>query len=103
MFYNIYFTPKNIETINKALKPRAWQKATELCRKFKEATRVNKPSPGYIIRISSEELVLLKSCIMEWYLFSDDDNRAMLAMQAYKSIIEDIAENAWSDNDVEIS
>ena len=103
MFYNIYFTPSHIETVNKALKPEGWQKATSLCRKFDEATRVHEASPGYVIQLSSEELILLKSCIMEWYLRSDEDNRAMKALQVYKTIIEDVAEALWTDDDVEIS
>lgn len=103
MFYNIYFTPSAIETVNKALQPEGWQKATSLCRKFDEATRVQKVSPGAVIRLSSEELVQLKSCIMEWYLHSFEDNRAMQALQVYKTIIEDIAEAIWNDEDVEIS
>lgn len=103
MFYNIYFTPSAIETVNKALKPRAWQKAISLRRKFDEATRVKTVSPGAVIHLSSEELIQLKSCIMEWYLRTDEKNRAMQALQVYKTIIEDIAEAIWSDVDVEIS
>lgn len=103
MFYNIYFTPSAIATVNKALEPEGWQMATSLCRKFEEATHFHTVSPGYVIHLSSEELVLLKSCIMEWYLRSNEDNRAMQALQVYKTIIEDIAEAIWTDEDVEIS
>lgn len=103
MFYNIFFTPSNIETVNKAIKSKRASHWASLRRKFHEATRVYTASPGYIIRISDVEMSQLKTCIMEWYLHSNEDNRAMQALQVYKSIIEDVAEAIWTDDDVEIS
>lgn len=103
MFYNIYFTPSHIDTVNKALRIKEWPNAESLLSKFGEAIKPRESDTGSIIRISSEELDLLKSCIMRWYLLTDVDNRAMLALQVYKTIIEDIAEETWSDEDVDIS
>ena len=103
MFYNIFFSTSAVETVNKALHFKEWPNATSLLRKFGEATEGHESSPGYIIRISSEELCLLKSCIMRWGLHSNEFEKEWKALIVFRDIIKDIAENRWSDYEVEIS
>lgn len=102
MLHNIYFTPSNIETVAEALKMPAWRKAKELRRKFNPELMSKVKGPGLIIQLSAQEIIDIKSLIVAWYVNSDEPAKGIRALHVLKSMIEDMAEPLWEEQDVEI-
>lgn len=102
MFYNIFFSNRCINTCFSALSWRRSSNPENLYRKFEFAHTMTHRSNGAVIQLTEDETRVLRSCVDDYYNHHILDVELVDTTLVYKTMLEDILEPIWTDEDCDV-